>query len=91
MASTATQKNRNLAIETALGAVDPNVQFASVSGDFNGTVNTFGPIAQTIDIPLGFDAITLTNAILTVNIANGVNLPGSSPGQHTARARIAAP
>jgi hypothetical protein len=54
-----------------------NVQFASVSGDFDGTVNTFGPIAQAIDIPLGFDAITLTNAILTVDIANGVNLPGS--------------
>ena len=54
-----------------------NVQFASVSGDFNGTVNNFGPIGQTIDIPLGFDAVTLINAVLTVDIANGVNIPGS--------------
>lgn len=50
--------------------------FNSISGYFNDVVASFDGISESIDIPTGFDSISMTSAILTLDISNGIDLPG---------------
>ncbi len=52
------------------------LQFASVTGIFGSTEATIDPDTEDLDIPTGFDAITLNEAVLSISIENGVQLGG---------------
>jgi len=54
-----------------------NLQFSSVTGRFSSTAATIDPTTEEIDVPKGFDSLQLVNAILTIEVENGVNLPGT--------------
>ncbi len=61
----------------AVTAALNNLSFASVSGPFAVVESTIEPTQEEIDVPDGFDSIELVHAVLTLEIVNGVNLPGS--------------
>jgi len=50
--------------------------FSSVTGVFNGSEATFDGIHEELDIPEGFDEITLKTAVLTLAIENGIDMLG---------------
>ena len=52
------------------------LSFSSVTGRFAGSDATIAPTVEDIDVPQGFDSLQLVTAILTLNIENGVNMPG---------------
>ncbi|MDZ4722372.1 MAG: hypothetical protein SGI97_00450 [candidate division Zixibacteria bacterium] len=54
-----------------------NLTFGSVTGVFAATNATIDPIVKLVNVPTGFDAVTLTSGILTIEIENAVGLPGS--------------
>ncbi len=54
-----------------------NVGLASVQGIIAPTTAEFDNIQQSIDLPKGFDEVQLTSAMLTLEIENRVNIPGS--------------
>jgi hypothetical protein len=49
----------------------------SVTGVMPPTDVVVDPVAQTIDVPQGFDSVQLTQATLSLEITNAVDLPGS--------------
>jgi hypothetical protein len=51
--------------------------FGSVTGNFSSTAATFDPITRDIDVPKGFDSAQIVSAVLTLEIENGVSLPGN--------------
>jgi hypothetical protein len=53
------------------------LSFGSVTGVFSGSTATFDSIVRDIDIPKGLDSAQILNAVLTLQIENGVGLPGS--------------
>jgi hypothetical protein len=60
-------------------AVDANISgltFASVSGVFDSTSANFDGISEALDVPDGFDNVGLVQAMLTLEVDNGVDLPG---------------
>ncbi len=54
-----------------------NITLASVEGTIANTSADFDDIEEEIDIPTGFDAMQLPSAMLTLEITNSVNIPGS--------------
>ncbi|MFZ1684642.1 MAG: hypothetical protein WAU88_11005, partial [Candidatus Zixiibacteriota bacterium] len=52
------------------------LSFGSVTGTFSGTTATFDAITRDIDIPKGLDSAQLVSAVLTLQIDNGIGLPG---------------
>lgn len=50
--------------------------FDAVSGYFDSVVASFNGISATIDVPIGFDSVQLTTAILTLEVTNSIDLPG---------------
>lgn len=65
-------QNDNFSISAGIS----NLAFASVSGIFAGTEAPFDNITQALDVPDGFDNIGLVSATLTLEIDNGIDLPG---------------
>jgi len=53
-----------------------NLSFNTVSGVFNNDSANFEGINKQLNVPDGFDNITLKTAILTLNVENGIDLPG---------------
>ncbi len=53
-----------------------SLRFASVSGVFDSTTADFNGISEALDVPDGFDNVGLVQAALTLEINNGVDLPG---------------
>ncbi|MBD3402086.1 hypothetical protein GF420_04260 [candidate division GN15 bacterium] len=51
--------------------------FSSVTGRFASTEATIEPTSEEIDVPKGFDEIQLAQAIVTLEVDNHVNMPGS--------------
>jgi len=63
-------------------AIDVNaqlssLQFGSVTGVFAGSEASFDDIEVDVDIPTGFDEISLVTAELTLEIVNNIEIPGS--------------
>jgi hypothetical protein len=54
-----------------------NLSFGEVTGLFTAEQTDFPSFTEQLDIPEGFDAIELASVVLTLEIENGVNLPGS--------------
>lgn len=54
-----------------------SLEFASVTGVFQNSTATFDNVHESIDLPTGFDQIELTSATLTLEVENGIDLPGS--------------
>jgi hypothetical protein len=54
-----------------------SLAFDHVTWYFSSTGATIDSIVQNIEIPKGFDSIQLASAVLTLDIENGVGLPGS--------------
>lgn len=61
----------------AVSASITGLSFASVTGEFSSTAITLDQTTEAIDVPNGFDAISLQSAQLDIEIANGVGLAGS--------------
>lgn len=53
------------------------LEFGSVTGKFSAVESTIDPRDEAIDVPDGFDQITLASAIATLEIENSVELPGA--------------
>jgi len=53
------------------------LEFGSVTGLFSTVESTIDPIDEVIDVPDGFDQITLSSAVVTLEIENAVELPGA--------------
>ncbi|MBU0983175.1 MAG: hypothetical protein KKA42_04855 [candidate division Zixibacteria bacterium] len=51
--------------------------FGSVTGAFAAVTSTIDPRVETIDVPDGFEGFELVTAIVTLEIENAVNLPGT--------------
>ncbi|MEW6049757.1 MAG: hypothetical protein AB1644_01670 [Candidatus Zixiibacteriota bacterium] len=60
----------------SVDAMLSNLVFNSVTGVFANTAATFTPVVENIDVPLGFEGIHLSHVVLSLEITNGVNLPG---------------
>ncbi len=60
----------------SVSATISNLQFLSMTGIIDSTAASFEGIQTAIDLPKGFDSLQLVNAVLTLEIANGVNFPG---------------
>ena len=54
-----------------------NLSFSSVTGLFQTVTATFDNINEQIDVPFGFEDIELVNAVLTMEVENAIDLPGS--------------
>ena len=54
-----------------------DLRFGSVRGVFSAVTTTVDPRHEEIDVPKGFDSLQLVSAVLTLEIENAVNLPGS--------------
>ncbi len=61
----------------AITAALTNLNFNSVTGQFQAVTVTFDSISQNLDIPTGFENFELVNAILSIEIENAVDLPGT--------------
>ena len=53
-----------------------NLTFSSVSGYFDSVAVSFNGLNQAINVPIGFDSIQMTSAILTLEVTNSIDLPG---------------
>ena len=65
--------------ETDSASIDAGLtglSFSSVTGMFAGTSAEFDDIHEDLDVPDGFDNISFATAILTLEIQNGVDMPG---------------
>ena len=60
----------------AVNAQIGSLTFASVSGVFNNNTADFTGISEGLDVPDGFDNVGLVQAMLTLEVNNGVDLPG---------------
>ncbi|MFH1374130.1 MAG: hypothetical protein ABII79_10070 [bacterium] len=54
-----------------------SLAFSSVSGVFDSVSAGFADIGQDIEVPSGLDSVQFVTAVLTLEIENGVDLPGS--------------
>jgi hypothetical protein len=61
----------------SIDALLSSLSFASVTGVFTSTGADITPFTQEIAVPTGFEDIELVEAILTLDVYNGVGLPGS--------------
>jgi hypothetical protein len=59
-----------------VSAILNGVTFSDVAGQFDSVLASFNGITQSIDIPIGFDSVQLTSAVLTLDIINSLDLPG---------------
>ncbi len=72
-------------IETTVSALDSfsvsaglsNLTFNSVTGQFQSVVASLDSISQQLNVPTGFDSVELVSAVLTLEIDNGIDLPGA--------------
>ena len=53
-----------------------DLSFGSVTGLFQTVSATFDGISEDIEVPTGFDNIELVNAVVTLIVENGIDLPG---------------
>jgi hypothetical protein len=53
------------------------LEFGSVTGVFDTVATTIAPSTEEIAVPEGFDQIALTSVVLTLEVDNGVNMPGN--------------
>lgn len=53
-----------------------SMTFSSVTGVFDTVTASFEDLEQDIDVPTGFDSVQFTSAILTLEIENGIDMPG---------------
>ncbi len=60
-----------------------DLTFHSVTGLFQSISASFDDISENLDVPTGFEDVELVNAILTLEIQNGIDLPGSMDIQIT--------
>ncbi|RME19380.1 MAG: hypothetical protein D6800_14340 [Candidatus Zixiibacteriota bacterium] len=63
--------------KSTVNATLRRLSFASITGVFNNSSLSIPPTVQPVTVPNGFDSVQLVNAILTLEIENAVNLPGS--------------
>ncbi|MGH8015449.1 MAG: hypothetical protein ACREBV_04605, partial [Candidatus Zixiibacteriota bacterium] len=59
-----------------VAAVLTGLTFNEVVGYFSNVVASFNGISQTLDIPIGFDSVEITAAVLTLAVTNSLDLPG---------------
>jgi len=59
-------------VEAALSSMT----FSSVTGVFDTVTASFEGLEQNIDVPTGFDSVQFVSAILTLEIENGIDMPG---------------
>ena len=52
------------------------LSFDEIVGYFDAVDASFDGISQVIDVPVGFDSIEITSAILTLEVTNSLDLPG---------------
>lgn len=53
-----------------------DLEFGSVTGLFQSVSASFDGISEDIDLPTGFENFELVNAVLTLEVVNGIDLPG---------------
>ena len=53
-----------------------NLSFSSVTGAFSSIAADFDGIHEELNVPDGFDDVALLSATLTLEVENGVDLPG---------------
>ncbi|MFH2049793.1 MAG: hypothetical protein ABIJ12_10150 [bacterium] len=53
-----------------------NIEFGYVTGLFQTVSASFDGISQDIELPTGFENFELVNAVLTLEVVNGIDLPG---------------
>ncbi len=53
-----------------------NLAFGSVTGVFDTISADFVNVSQDIDAPTGLDSVQFASALLTLEVENGINLPG---------------
>lgn len=51
--------------------------FSEITGPFSAVTSIIPVSQQTIDVPKGLDSLELSSAVLTLEIINGFNLPGT--------------
>ncbi|UCE24331.1 MAG: hypothetical protein JSU74_13750 [Candidatus Zixiibacteriota bacterium] len=66
------QQTDNVSVDAGL----TNLNFHSVTGMFANTSAELENIHEELDVPDGFDNISLVTAILTIDIENAVDMPG---------------
>jgi len=54
-----------------------NLSFGSVTGVFSAVTTTVDPRQEELDIPKGFDSLQLVSAVLSLEVENAVDLPGT--------------
>lgn len=54
-----------------------DLTFSSVTGSFTTKNVNFDEVTQSLDIPDGFDNVGLVSSIVTLEIENGIDLPGN--------------
>ncbi|NOY89175.1 MAG: hypothetical protein GXO93_07295 [FCB group bacterium] len=74
--SNGTFVNVNESDSFQVSATIGNLTFNTVSGVFNNDSANFTGVNKQLNIPDGFDNITLKTAILTLDVENGIDLPG---------------
>jgi hypothetical protein len=53
-----------------------SMTFSSVTGVFDTVTASFENLEQDIDVPTGFDSVQFASATLTLEIENGIDMPG---------------
>ncbi len=53
-----------------------DLRFSSITGVFQAVTVTFDDIREQFDLPVGFEHIEPTSAVLTLEVDNGIDLPG---------------
>ena len=66
------QQTDNVSVDAGL----TNLTFSSVTGMFANTSAELDNIHEELDVPDGFDNISLVTAVLTVDVENAVDMPG---------------
>ncbi len=81
IAATASSGTEQIAISSTdyfdVSAELVNLEFGSVTGLFQAVTATFDGISEDLDLPDGFDSFELVNAVLTLEVVNGIDLPGN--------------
>lgn len=62
--------------EVSVDAGVSDVTFSEVTGMFANTAAQFDDIHEELDVPEGFDNITLATAMLSLDVENGADMPG---------------
>lgn len=87
----------NASDRISVSATVDNIQMGTVSGIIGQTSADFDSLEQEIDIPTGFDNMSLPSAVIVLEVENTVNIPGSfsisvdgDQGQHKTLAGVIA-